>query len=96
MLDRKTILEQLAANAPKLHAMGARSLALFGSFARDEGRPDSDVDLLVDLDLHTFDRFMDLKLWLEDLLGRAVDLVLLDGLKDRVRDKILREAIRAA
>ena len=76
--------------------MGARWLALFGSFARDEAGAASDVDLLVDLDQHTFDRYMDLKLRLEDLLGRRVDLVLVEKLKPRVRDKILREAIRAA
>lgn len=96
MLDRQTVLDQLAANAEELHALGARSLALFGSFARDEAGEQSDVDLLVDLDEHTFDRYMDLKLRLEDLLGRPVDLVLIDGLKPRVRDKILGEAIRAA
>lgn len=96
MLDRQTVLDRLAANAPELHALGARSLALFGSFARDEAGPDSDVDLLVDLDRHTFDRYMDLKLRLEDLLGRGVDLVLVGSLKPRVRDRILREAIRAA
>jgi predicted nucleotidyltransferase len=96
MLDRKSVLERLAANAQELHALGARSLALFGSFARDEATPESDVDLLVDLDRHTFDRYMDLKIRLEDLLGRRVDLVLVEKLKPRVRDKILREAIRAA
>lgn len=56
----------------------------------------SDVDLLVDLDEHTFDRYMDLKLYLEDLLGRRVDLVLIDGLRPRVREQILSEAIHAA
>ena len=96
MLNRQTILERIAANAPELHALGARSLALFGSFARDEARAESDVDLLVDLDEHTFDRYMDLKLRLEDLLGRPVDLVPVEHLKARVRDQILREAIRAA
>jgi hypothetical protein len=54
------------------------------------------IDLLVDLDRHTFDRYRDLKSWLEDLLGRPVDRVLVDGLEDPVREKILREAIRAA
>lgn len=96
MLDRQTVLDQLAANAKELHSLGARSVALFGSFARNEATEKSDVDLLVDLDEHTFDRYMDLKLWLEDLLERRVDLVLIDGLKPRVRDKILGEAIRAA
>jgi predicted nucleotidyltransferase len=96
MLDRKAVLDLLAANAHELHALGARWLGLFGSFARDEARGDSDVDLLVDLDQHTFDRYMDLKLRLEDLLGRRVDLVLRNSLKPRIRDAILREAIRAA
>jgi len=96
VLDRKTVLDQLTANADELHTLGARSVALFGSFARDEAGEQSDVDLLVDLDEHTFDRYMDLKLHLEDLLGRPVDLVLIDGLKPRVRDRILGEAIRAA
>ena len=45
MLDRQTVLDQLAANAEELHALGARSVALFGSFARDEAGEQSDVDL---------------------------------------------------
>lgn len=96
MLDRDIILQRLAANAGELRSLGARSLALFGSFARGDQHQLSDVDLLVDLDAHTFDRYMDLKIRLEDLLGRGVDLVLIDGLKPRIRDRILREAIRAA
>lgn len=96
MLDRQAVLDRLSANSHELHALGARWLALFGSFARDEAGPQSDVDLLVDLDRHTFDRYMDLKLRLEDLLRRRVDLVLVERLKPRVRDAILREAIRAA
>ncbi len=96
MNDRQTILDRLSASADELHRLGARSVALFGSFARDEANEQSDVDLLVELDEHTFDRYMDLKLRLEDLLERRVDLVLIDGLKPRVRDKILSEAIRAA
>ncbi len=96
MLDRKLILERISAHADELRALGARSISLFGSFAREEASADSDVDLLVDLDRHTFDRYMDLKIRLEDLLGRRIDLVLVDGLKSRVRDQILNEAIRAA
>lgn len=96
MLDRQEILDRLAANADELRNLGALSVALFGSFARDEANEQSDVDLLVDLDEHTFDRYMDLKLHLEDLLERPVDLVLIDGLKPRVRGKILNEAIWAA
>lgn len=96
MLTRTAILELLSRHAAELTSLGARWLALFGSFARDEATDASDVDLLVDLDHHTFDRYMDLKFRLEDLLGRRVDLVLVESLKPRVRDRILREAIRAA
>lgn len=76
--------------------MGARRLGLFGSFVRGEERPDSDVDLLVELDRRTFDRYMDLKLRLEQLLGRPVDLVLADRLKPTLRDRILSTVIDAA
>ena len=69
---------------------------MFGSFARGEAKQDSDVDLLVDLDRHTFDRYMDLKLYLEDLLGRRVDLVLSDRIKPALRESILRGVIDAA
>jgi len=96
MLDRQAVLDRLSTSSRELHDLGARTLALFGSFARDEATAESDVDLLVDLDRHTFDRYMDLKLRLEDLLGRRVDLVLVETLKPRVREQILREAIRAA
>lgn len=95
-LDRQAVLDQLAAHSLDLHALGARWLALFGSFARDDARANSDIDLLVDLDQHTFDRYMDLKFRLEDLLGRPVDLVPVEQLKPRIRDRILREAICAA
>jgi hypothetical protein len=77
-------------------ALVVARLGLFGSFARDEARNNSDVDLLVDLDRHTFDRYMDLKLRLEDLLGRRVDLVLEDRIKPALRERILRGVIDAA
>ena len=96
MLTCKDILRILAEHRDDLVRLGARRLGLFGSFARDEARPDSDVDLLVDLDHHTFDRYMDLKLYLEDLLGRRVDLVLADRIKPALRERILRGVIDAA
>jgi len=49
---------------------GVKSLAVFGSVARDEATPTSDIDLLVEFDgIVTFDRYMDLKFYLEDNLG---------------------------
>ena len=96
MQTREDVLRVLAEHRDELAQRGARRLGLFGSFAREEARPDSDVDLLVDLDRHTFDRFMDLKLYLEDILGRRVDLVLFDRIKPALRERILRGVIDAA
>jgi len=72
-------------------------LWVFGSFARDEVSESSDIDVLVDFDgPATFDRFMGLKIFLEDHLEIEVDLVTRNGLRERLRPKIEREAIRVA
>lgn len=74
-----------------------RRLALFGSTARDEAQDDSDIDILVDFEMGpTFDSFMGLKLFLEDHLGRRVDLVTPDALKPRMRPVVEREAVDVA
>ncbi len=87
------VLEVLEKEGPVLRRMGARALALFGSAARGEDRPGSDIDLLVDLSPLTFDSYMDLKFHLEDLLHRPVDLVLQDALKPLLREKVLAEKV---
>jgi predicted nucleotidyltransferase len=72
-------------------------LALFGSTARDEARDDSDLDVLVDFDAGpTFDSFMGVKFFLEDHLGRKVDLVTPGALKPRMRPVVEREAVDVA
>lgn len=96
MLTRDDILRQLALNRTELARLGALRLGLFGSFARNEARDDSDVDILVEIDRHEFDRYMILKFYLEDMLGREVDLVLSDRLKPALREHILGEVIDAA
>ena len=76
---------------------GVRRISLFGSTARDDARPDSDLDLLVEFAAGpTFDSFMDLKFFLEDQLGRKVDLVTPDSLKPRMRPVVEREAVDVA
>lgn len=81
----------------RITSFGVRSLFLFGSVARDEARADSDVDLLVDFATSpTFRGYMDLKFFLEDLLGRRVDLVTRTGLRPRALPTVEREAIRVA
>ena len=70
---------------------------MFGSVARDEATAESDVDLLAEFEGGaTFDRYMDLKFFLEECLGCRIDLVTRDALKPRVRPQVEREAIHVA
>lgn len=94
-MRREEALRLLAEHRQDLAEFGVVSLALFGSVARDEARPDSDVDVLVEFSRPaTFDGYMGLKLYLEDLLGVRVDLVTTRALKPQVRPHVEREAIR--
>jgi predicted nucleotidyltransferase len=76
---------------------GVERTGIFGSFIRDEARPDSDIDILVTFKEgeKTFDNYMDLKFFLEDLFGRSVDLVTTEAIKPRLRDRILGEVVYA-
>ncbi len=74
---------------------GVTSLALFGSTVRDDAREDSDVDILVAFDgPATSERFFGVQFYLEDFLGRPVDLVTEKALRPELRPRIEREAIR--
>ncbi len=96
MPTRDEILATIDAHVDELRRLGATSLALFGSMARGEGSDSSDIDLLVELQPKTFDAYMDVKLLLEKILGRKVDLVLADAIKPRLRPMILAEAVHAS
>jgi len=81
-----------------IHAtFGVKDLMLFGSAVRDEISPESDVDVLVEFEQQPdFDRFMDLKFFLEDILKVKVDLVTRAALKPRMRPMIEKEAIHVS
>ena len=91
-MSRDDILRSIAGHRDELRALHVRVLALFGSHARDEASPASDIDFLVDLEKKTFDAYMDVKEYLERLFGRRVDLVMKSALKDELREAVLREA----
>lgn len=93
-LRRDEILQVLQAHRDVLRRLGASSLAVFGSVARDEAQADSDVDILVELAPPiTFDRYMDVKFYLEDHLQVSVDLVTCSSLNPQIRPQVEREAI---
>ena len=95
MLNRDQALRVLAENRDAIRRYGVCSLALFGSAARGEASPASDLDFLVEFERKTFDSYMGLKEFLENLFQRPVDLVLTNTLKPRLRDDILRESVHA-
>jgi predicted nucleotidyltransferase len=96
IMKREDVLAILAAHKDNLKGLGVKSLDLFGSVARDEARPDSDVDFLVEFSIEAslFDLFR-VQHYLEDLLGCAVDLGTEDALREHLREPVLKEAIRA-
>jgi predicted nucleotidyltransferase len=96
-MRREDVLATLKAHRADLDRFGVKSLRLFGSTARDEMRPGSDVDLLVAFEATpTFSDYMKLRIFLEDLLGVSVDLVTESGLRQRVRPYVEKDAIRVA
>ncbi len=97
-MRREEIIKCLRDHSEELRTkLGVRSLAVFGSFARGDARDDSDVDILVDFkERTTFDAYMDLKFYLEDILGRPVDLVTQRALRPMLRERVESEAIDVA
>ncbi len=93
-MQRNTILRTLKEHQTVLKDLGVRSLALFGSVARDEATHSSDIDIVVEFEPPiTFDRYMDVKFYLEDHLGKKVDLVSWKSLKPQLRELVEKEAV---
>lgn len=96
---RDQVHATLRANRGRLGMMyGVRDLRLFGSVARGEATPASDVDLVVEFDSDriTLPTFLDFADDLEALLGRRVDVVSLKKLSPRLRAQVEAEALRVA
>jgi predicted nucleotidyltransferase len=94
--ERERVLQVLRRHEQELRARGLTRLALFGSTARGDLGPQSDVDLLIEVDhasLFGLFAFLDLKNDLSSLLGRPVDLAFADAMRPRLRDAVLRDAV---
>ncbi|MEQ1911080.1 MAG: nucleotidyltransferase family protein [Vicinamibacterales bacterium] len=101
VLTKQQTIEVLMASEPEIRALGVARLALFGSVLRNQARPDSDVDLLVQFRPggKTYEHFFALSELLEQRLGRSVELVTTEALSPFIGPRILAEAqdvLRAA
>ena len=93
---KSVIIKKLEAAAPSIRAkFGLTKIGIFGSFARGEQKRTSDVDVLVEFadGQATFDNFMQLVYYLEDLFGRKVDLLTVGGIDKYIRPSIESEVI---
>lgn len=90
---RGDVLGAIEAHRSELRQLGIKRLGLFGSFARNEAREDSDVDILVEFEqgCKTFDNFMQAVFLLEQVLGRRVELITPESLSPYLRPHILKE-----
>lgn len=97
-MDKERAIALLRSNLAGMQGQfGVERLLLFGSVVHGTATPASDVDILVDFKGRPdFDRFMDLKFFLEDLLKVKVDLVTRDALRSRMRPRIEQEAVNVA
>ena len=95
-MKQEKVLSILAAHQDELEKLGVKSLELFGSVARNEATPGSDVDFLVEfsIDAGLFELFS-VQHYLEDILGCTVDLGTKDALREHLREPVLKDAIRA-
>ena len=93
-MTRDELLTKLRELNPWLEEQGIFNVRPFGSYARDEAGPDSDVDLLVDLSKPLGLRFYSLAEDLQDFIGLNVDLLTTDGLRNPyLKTAILRDVV---
>jgi uncharacterized protein len=97
-MDKGYVIQTLRAYEPELKAAGIVHLRLFGSVARDESSPESDVDLMADFDgskRFSLVTMAHLENRLTDILGIKVDLTPADSMKEDIRRQAVREAVLA-
>jgi len=97
IIRKEQALKIIADHREELKQFDVQALYLFGSVVRDEATEDSDVDIEVEfVSRPNFDRYIDLKFYLEDLLHAPVDLLTKSSIRPEIASYIEKEAIRAA
>lgn len=91
--DKKALIEALYLNADIIKSYGVKNVGVFGSFLTGKVTSLSDVDLMVDFEEHrkTFDNLMELGFFLEDLLGRKVEIITPQSLNKHIGPHIIQQ-----
>ena len=89
--NKLEVIARLREHESGMQELGVKRIGLFGSFVRDEATSDSDVDVLVEFEpgRKTFDSFMELSFFLEDILQRHVEVVTTEALSPHIGPRIL-------
>lgn len=96
MIKREEILDFLSKNKTMLNQeFGVEGIALFGSYARNQARADSDIDLMVKASVKSFDQYFNLKSYLEKNFNKKVDLVYSDSIRPFIKKFIEKDLIYA-
>jgi len=92
MLTAEEILKLIQQNKERIKRYGVKRIGLFGSYLRGEQKESSDIDILVEFEKgkKTFDNYMELKFFLEDLFKRKVDLVIAESVKPELKKYIMK------
>ncbi len=91
ILNKRLIKQTLLENRETLRKYGVKRIGLFGSYARETATAESDIDLLVELERLTFDDYMGLAVFLEDLFKKDIDLVTPTSIKPGYKPYIEKE-----
>lgn len=93
--SKQDIVNSISNHEETLKCLGVQSIGLFGSFVKNAVHEDSDVDLLVDFypNKKSFDNFMELAFFLEELFGRRVEIVTRQSLSQHIGPHILKEVV---
>jgi len=94
MLTSEEVLRKIKENKNAIKRFGVKKIGLFGSYAREEQRAESDVDIVVEFEKGkaTFDNFLDLAEYLENLIGKKIDLLTKEGVRS-IRIEHIRKEI---
>jgi hypothetical protein len=93
VINKEYIFASLRSHRSEIKGFGVQSLGLFGSFVKNTATENSDIDLLVSFEpkQKTYDNFMDLSFFLEDLFGRKIEMVTQQSLSKYIGPHILKE-----